>query len=66
MNKLVILLLCTLSIYVNAQEKVFTINGEVKGSTPFKYAYAFDIHYELIERTEIIAGNFKSKVLIQQ
>lgn len=61
MNKLVILLLCTLSIYVNAQEKVFTINGEVKGSTPFKYAYAFDIHYELIERTEIIAGKFQIK-----
>lgn len=61
MKKIISLLLCSICIYVNAQEKIFTLNGEVKGNEKFKYAYAFDINRELIERAVIVADKFQVK-----
>lgn len=59
MKKIITLLLCTVSIYINAQEKSFTINGEVKGQESFKYVYAFDINRKMIDFANIVSGKFQ-------
>lgn len=61
MKKIITLLLCTVSIYINAQERSFSINGEVKGQESFKYVYAFDINRKMIDFVNIVDGKFLIK-----
>jgi len=58
MIRLLIIIACAVGLNVNAQEKPFRIDGEVKGADVFKYVYAFDNEYKLIQRSEIKEGRF--------
>lgn len=58
MKRLLIILACVISLNVSAQQKPFKIDGEINGAITFKYVYAFDNAYKLIQRAEIKNGKF--------
>lgn len=59
MKYLFIIFLSTLGCTVQAQQKAFSIRGELVGEHPFKYAMVYNEKAILIKKVEIIDNKFK-------